>query len=705
GVFLSVVVLEAAVETVRAYRAYDENLGPIGEAAIFGTNYNSVYVIATCTGRAGGICTGTASVAGGGVYTFTLSDDGFFPDIRANDGVYTGFRASSDARAFTISRFTTGGADLPVGNGQLFSVAVDIDGLSDPGSVDLMAEYIAPGFVIPPYVTKTAIPLDGTTSICFTARDDVPVGTWTYEISIDNKLLSGSSTNTCIGQTAINMIWDGRDKNWDMFVSGKYNINVRIADEAGNSYATTTTVTLDTVSPQLTGSINVTPYSYFSTDTGKKSVTISFESSDNTDVWAYSLLFNGQLLSGTGSSGTRTTQQTINFIWDGRYGTGTLLPAGQHEIVLELRDSVGNRTTEKVYITIDNTAPAMENLQFSSNLASSANPLEISFTGVEPTGVWIYRITIGGQEPQGTQGTYPSGTGFLTSAINFIWPAIDKNGAPFAEGDHPIEITLTDQAGNIRKATSSVKVDGTPPSLTNLVISSLYFSPFGSPSTNNISFNGNDNLGTWTYSISVNGILLDGTPSSAGISGSAGTVSFAWNGKNVQGSYLSSGVATITVQLKDITGNTAIGSTIVTVDTIAPEIISSSVSEQFFSLDGDKKSTTIEFIADDNADMWRYTLMVDGTPLLGTGTSGTFTGTYAVTFVWDGYVNGTPVTDGAHTFTVTVMDRMENFSKKDFPVTVDINKPSINSIKENTLGTVKYMDEEILFNLKADSSG
>ncbi|MDI6780828.1 MAG: T9SS type A sorting domain-containing protein [bacterium] len=704
GVFLYCSLVEAAVETVRAYRAYDNGLGPIDEAAVFGTNYNSVYVIATCTGMTGGTCTGTASAPGGRIYVFTLSDDGFFPDIRANDGVYTGFRASADAKAFTISRFTTGAADLLVGNGQSFSVSVDIDGLNGPGAVNLMAEYIAPGFAILPYVTKTSMPLDGTTSICFTAKDDVPDGTWTYEITIDNKLLSGNSTGTCSGQTAINMIWDGRDKNGDIFSSGNHNINVKIADEVGNDIAATVTVMLDTVSPQLIGSINVTPYSYFSTDTGKKSVTISFKASDNAETWAYSLSYNGELLAGTGASGTRTAPQTISFVWNGRYGTGTLLAPGQYEIVLKLWDSVGNITIEKVYITIDNTAPVMENLQFSSNFASSASPLEILFTGVEVTGAWTYEITISGQVPGGTSGLSPSGTGFLSQSILFIWPAIDKNGSPFAEGDHLIEITLTDQAGNVRKATSSVNVDGTPPSLTNLTVSNTYFSPFGSPSTNNISFTGSDNIGTWAYGIYIDGVLLDGIPSSAGILGSAGTISFAWNGKNVQGSYLSSGVATITVQLKDMAGNTTIGSTTVTIDTIVPEIISASVSEQSFSLEGDKRSTTIAFTATD-VDMWRYALMVDGTVLSGTGTAGTFTGTATVRFVWDGYVNGTLTIDGIHTFTITVMDRMGNSAIKNFFITVDCIQPNINWIKENASGTVKYIDEEILFYLEADSSG
>ncbi|MBU1752374.1 Ig-like domain repeat protein [bacterium] len=699
GMFWGCALVEAAVETVCAYRAYDDNLGPVDEATIFGTNYNAVYVVATCTGMTGGTCTGTASVAGGATKIINLRDDGIYPDIRANDGIYT-------APQFTISR--KGGADLAVGNGQSFSVSVDIDGVDGPGVANLMAEYIAPGFVILPYVTKTSIPLDGTTAICFTAKDDIQNGTWTYSVMIDNQLLSGSSTGTCTGQTSINMIWDGRDKNGDIFPSGEYNMNIKIVDEAGNFCENSmATVMLDAESPKTTGGIIVSPYSCFSTDTGKKSVTISFEGSDNADVWAYSFSCNGQLLFGAGASGTRTTKQMINFVWDGRYGTGTMLPPGQHEIVLELRDSVGNIRNEKVYITIDNTAPAMENLQFSGNFASSKQPLIISFTGVESTGQWTYEITIGGQEPRGTQGTSPSGTSFLSSEpISFIWPAIDKNGAPFAEGDHVVEITLTDLAGNIKKATSLVKVDGMSPSLTNLTVSSPYFSPYGSPSTNNISFNGKDNLGTWTYSISINGILLDGTPSSAGTSSSAGTISFAWNGKNIWGDY-PSGLTTITVQLMDMGGNTSIGSTTVTFDIIAPEILSASVSDYSFSLEGDKRSTTIEFTAADNADMWSYTLVVDGTNTpVGTGSpTGTFTGTGTIQFVWDGrYVNGT-ATDGPHTFTITVVDRMGNFSTENFLIAVDIIPPQIKGIKENTYGTVKYMDEEILFNLEADSFG
>ena len=562
GIFWGCTLVEAATETVVAYRAYDVNKGPIDETTIFGTTYNAVYIVATCTGKTGGIVTGTATIDDPrATYTFGLRDDGVAPDIRANDGVYT-------AAPFSISR-TVDAADLLVCNGKSFSVAVDIDGLGDPGSVTLGAEYIAPGFLISPFVTKTPIPLYGTTSICFTAKDDIQNGTWTYSISINDRILSGSSTGTYTGQTAIDMIWDGRDKNGDVFTSGNYSISVKIEDNAGNFFVKTTSIMIDDTFP-LIESIIISPSPYLSTST---TVTISFTGSDNADIWAYDLSYKGQLLYGTGASGTRTTKQGISFICDGRYGTGTQLGEGQHEIVLNLWDSVGNIISEGVFITIDNTAPVIENLQFSNNLASSENPLTVSFTGVESTGQWTYMITIGGQITQGIQGTLPFGTiSSNNKLITFIWPATDKNGLPFADGDYIVEITLTDMAGNVCKATGSVKVDGTSPELTNLSISNPHVPPYGSPST--ISFVGSDNLGTWTYSISIDDRLLgsDGTPSSTGILVSAGTISFVWNGKDVNGTYFLSGSNTITVQLKDMAGNTIIGTVPVIIDAVAPKI-------------------------------------------------------------------------------------------------------------------------------------
>ena len=137
GVFWSCNFVEAEVETLRAYRAYDYSLGPVDEATVFGTNYTTVHIIAICAKKTGGTYLGTASVTGGGTINFGLTDEGIYPDIRADDGIYT-------ALPFTISQTVAGTDTLLVGDGQSFSVSVDIDGLDGPGRVTLMADYTSP---------------------------------------------------------------------------------------------------------------------------------------------------------------------------------------------------------------------------------------------------------------------------------------------------------------------------------------------------------------------------------------------------------------------------------------------------------------------------------------------------------------------------------------------------------------------------------
>ncbi|MFH1859456.1 MAG: FlgD immunoglobulin-like domain containing protein [bacterium] len=271
----------------------------------------------------------------------------------------------------------------------------------------------------------------------------------------------------------------------------------------------------------------------------------------------------------------------------------------------------------------------------------------------------------------------------------------NEQGYPVGDGAYLVLITLTDLAGNVTSSSFTVIVDKTAPLLKDLSISNAYFSPFGIPSTATISFKADDLLGTWTYFIAANGILIE-----KGTETGSATVNFVWNGKGINGEQLSGGDYIVQVLVQDLAGNTNRDTVAVTIESIPPEIISFYASDCFFSPNGPKPSTMISFSAADNKEIWNYELTIDGKIPTGTGAAtGSRMSTATVSFEWNGGYQVGTFSEGVHVVTLKVMDQANNVVTKGLSITIDNTKPIIGTISEDTLGMPQYLGEEIEFQM------
>jgi len=670
ALFASPPPIDTQPDEITVYRSFDDMIRQIPAEPVFKRGAE-IYVTVqdgTTTSSSVGISTivieklsePKASI------TVTVRDDGLGYDRRDGDGIYTG--------KFNIDQ-------LNLGNGQKAIITANLSQGTRDGSFTITAEYVSPAFIQPPAVSKGIFsPLlpPGTTTVIFTAYDDVPNGTWTYSITLDTGIIpSGAgSTGSCKGSATVLFDWNGKDSGSNILSEGTHIITVVIGDLAENFETKTTQVIIDTTTP-LIENVSLSDY-YFSPPSPEGTTTISFTGSDVYGTWSYILSVGTRTLCGSGTSvGTRTSKSQVVFEWNGLVKTDDselLVDQGTHIITILLTDFVGNTISTSLSVKIDNTNPWTSPISLSRDIFSPQGiypNTTISFTAGDVDSPWQYSILVDGQIPGGegaSTGTRASGT----SSISFIW-----NGSPLSEGNHTVLVTITDFASNTICATTTVIIDTTKPTVTNLYTSDDYFSPPEPPqATVTITFTGNDNNGTWSYELKVD----DETPGGVGTSTDTcfgnKTITFIWNG-----SPLGEGIHTVSVNVTDLAGNTKTLSISIVIDNTLPTIGSLTASEYYFSpgsSTGVKDTTNIYFTANDGLSPWVYSLLIGTKTLDGIGTPpGTQTGTSSITFQWYGTVMGTSLEAGQYNVLIVLTDEAGNTKTETISITIDNTAPTI----------------------------
>ncbi|MCX5726944.1 MAG: Ig-like domain repeat protein, partial [Candidatus Saganbacteria bacterium] len=237
----------------------------------------------------------------------------------------------------------------------------------------------------------------------------------------------------------INISWDGRDGAGvpALLPSGPYNLSVFATDEAGNSSAQASTITIDRDGP--TGSVTIEAGARCTRNT---SVTINLSATDN-------------------YSGVSTMRFSNNgSVWSAEepYATSKsyTLTAGEGEktVYVKLKDGVGNTSTESDTIILDQTPPNI-----------SLPPQEQSFNPYTDNEISLtYNLTDAHSQSANVSASITLSNGstlvkqlFTNSLINInfgsgsgeaVWNGMNTQGNYVNEGIYKLVITARDQVGN-----------------------------------------------------------------------------------------------------------------------------------------------------------------------------------------------------------------------------------------------------------------
>jgi hypothetical protein len=352
-------------------------------------------------------------------------------------------------------------------------------------------------------------------------------------------------------------------------LDGQLTISVTLTNGAGDSSATTVTVTKDTIPPPL--SMTVPPYV------------------NNQNVGAFPLAATGEKLDPltyTITDGTSTISGSSKITGDGTWTTAvslSKLKSGLITITLTETDAAGNVTTRTATVTKNVATPATPTVAL--NAASDSGASNSDYI----TNVSAPAFTTTG----------PAGA-TVTVYVN----GVAYTGQHLADGKYTVTASATDAYGNVSAVASAPKtlvIVTAPPSGSFTVsgaktIGGQLTTGSASPSLT-LSFS--DLGGISTMAISTNGGTSFG-PSQAYATSAA--VSLAGG----------QGIYTIVVKLVDVAGNTSTYTQTVRLDTIAPTISASlSAPQQTIGYDG-TANITATYSATDISGVSSLTAKLDG---------------------------------------------------------------------------------------------
>jgi len=592
--------------------------------------------VLTATGTAGGTI---ASITGSGTtYTVTvntLSGDGTLRLDLNNSG--TGI-VNGGAQAIT-GGYTSGQTYTLDTSSPTAPTGLDLDIGSDSGTsnTDNVTSDNTPtvsGAGAEPGSTVTLYDSDGTTVLGSTTADGA--GAWT----ITSSALS----------------------------NGVHTLTVKVTDGAGNTGAASTplSVTIDTTAPSSPGAIDLdsgsdTGLSNSDNVTSDTTPTFNGTAEANSTVTLYDT-------DGTTVLGTTTADGSGNWTI-----TSSTLAGGSHTLTVKAKDAAGNESgaSSSLSVTIDTTAPnAPTGLDLlagsdsgtsnTDNITSNNTPT-VSGAGAEPgSTVTLYD----------TNGTTVLGTATADSSGN--WSVTTST---LADGAHTLTAKVTDTAGNVGAASSSltVTIDSTAPGASGTPVLASG-SDSGASNADNIT---SDTTPTITGSGAEAGatVTLYDTDGSTVLGTATADGSGNWT---LTSSTLSEGAHTLTTKVTDTAGNTSVASAslAMTVDTTAPTAITLSANSVMDVATG--TNTAVATLSSTDTQSVSYTLEAGN----GTNDAGN------ASFVIAGGVlqSRSPLTAGTYNIRVGATDAAGNISYQTFVITVSTNTaPTITSVSTGTV--------------------
>ena len=409
-----------------------------------------------------------------------------------------------------------------------------------------------------------------------------------------------------------------------------HNLTATATDAAGNTGVASgaLAVTIDTTAPVAPSITSFSPDSGVVGDgiTNVNTLTLSGTAEANSTVKVY----DGATLLGSA---------TANGSGAWSYTTAALAN-GAHSLTATAADVAGNTgvASTALSLTVDTVAPNTPVIASDATINTNA----VMLTGTAEAGSTV--TVFDGATQIGTTTVNTSGAWSFTTG-------------PMSNGAHSFTVTATDAAGNTSQASQPIDpiIDTTAPAAPTITSFSTDSGTVGDGITN-------VNVLTLTGTAEANSTVkvYDG----ATLLGSATTNgSGAWSYTTAA---LANGAHSLTATATDVAGNTGVASTAlsVTVDTVAPNapVIAS-----------DATINTNEVMLTGTAEAGSTVTVFDGATQLGTTTVNT-------SGAWS-FTTG-PISDGAHTFTVTATDAAGNTSQASQPIDpiIDTTAPAAPTI-------------------------
>ncbi|MBK0098620.1 Ig-like domain repeat protein [Erwinia sp. S63] len=507
--------------------------------------------------------------------------------------------------------------------------------------------------------TAVTIPNNGVTN------DSTPLLSGTGEVGAKVSIYDGT---TLLGTTTV-----ASNGTWSFISStlsnGSHTLNVTQTDVAGNVSPTASTVmTIDTVAPAAVTNLVITddvgatqgPLANGAV-TDDATPTLSGTAEANAIVTIY----DGTTVLGSVTAGT-------NGAWT--FTTATL-SNGTHPLSVTVTDAAGNTSAASatVSITVDTVAPAASTLVITNDITNTTvanggytNDTTPTLSGVAEAGS---RVSI-------YDGTTLLGT--VTAGSNGAWT---YTTAVLTQGSHPINVTVTDPAGNVSGTTSAtVIIDSVAPAAVTSLVAANNNGSTAVTIPNNGATNDNTPLLSGNGEVGARVNIYDGTTLLGTTTvGSNGTWSFV-------STTLSNGTHTINVTQTDAAGNTSpTASTTMTIDTVAPTASSLTITDDTGSTpvtlaNGAYTKDTTPTLSG-TAEVGAIVTIYDGATVLGSltvGSTGAWTYTTAV------------LANGAHPLSTTVTDAAGNVSTGNTTATVNIDTVppvAVTNLAINSAGT------------------
>ena len=478
----------------------------------------------------------------------------------------------------------------------------------------------------------------------------------------------GSTVTITDGTTVLGTATVDENGGWTFttppLTEGNHDITTTVTDPAGNTSPASdpVSVVIDTQPPAAPGNVQLS-----NNDSGTPVPITNGATNDTTPV-----------LTGTAEPGSTVTVSdngaplgTATVGTDGTWSYSPTLNPGDHSLTATVTDPAGNvsNPSAPIAVNVDTTAPAAPGPILISN-DQSGTPIPITNGITNDTSP----VLSGTAEP-GSTVTVSDGTTVLGSVSVGSDGSWSYTTPALSEGDHTLNATVTDAAGNSSTTAASVTiiVDVTPPAVASDVTVT-------------------NEAGT---TINSGGATNDTTPVISGSAAEGSTIN-VYNGTELLGTAtvvqggtwsftpttgLGEGQHSITTTVVDPAGNTSAPSTpvIVNIDLTPPAIAGDLV------LSNDSSGTAVPIttgatndatpVLSGTAEAGSVVIVTDTVDNVATVLGSTTVGTDGT---WT-FTPTAPLDPGAHSLTTTVTDPAGNEGDVSDPVnfTVDLTPPDV----------------------------
>ncbi|HUX13322.1 MAG TPA: FlgD immunoglobulin-like domain containing protein, partial [Spirochaetia bacterium] len=348
------------------------------------------------------------------------------------------------------------------------------------------------------------------------------------------------------------------------------------------------------------------------------------------------------------------------FVWDGRNGTGQVVPDGAYTFTVTSWDENGNSaTTASLPVYVKVTPPQLtlqpvtgNDLIFSPGGSGLKNTLEITQTGSSDV-MWTGKFV-------DSAGTTARAIEWKNSAPpSFAWDGRDGSGKIAADGVYAYRISATDLAGNTTSGSIENIIVNTLATPVQLGINPAAFSPGTGSAIQNITFT--LDVPVRTDVVSWNLVVLDSKGSAVRTisGGSELPATYLFNGKTDAGAVLAEGIYHGTLDVLYRNGhNPQATSPAITVDLTPPDA-RLTADVLVFSPNGESPRANMIFHATASDEVtWSGEVK---TPNGNAVKSYSWVGKPDATITWDGREqNGKLAPDGTYLFVVEAVDKAGN---------------------------------------------